>query len=109
MREVVIQSWCDVCATNGDEAAGDPFDLVWQGRDYSLDLCAEHAETIHEFERLLADHGQPNRSKPKSVRRKIVEPAADGSYVCPECGKPCASAQGLGAHRRSHGRRVAKA
>lgn len=111
MREVVIQSWCDVCAAEGKETAGSPFDLSWGDKQFAVDLCADHAKPVHEVERILTAHGQPIRpkGKPYPITRgrkpPIVERSASGLWECPECGKPCSSAQGLGAHRRSHGRR----
>lgn len=134
MREVVIQSWCDECAAAGEDVVGDPFDLPWQGRDYSLDLCEAHAAPFVEVQRLIDTYGQagPRPDRPKRSGRPkrdalVVERAErrepspehgkfspdslaalqpDGTYQCPNCERAFANPQGLGSHRaKSHGYR----
>jgi hypothetical protein len=127
MREVVIQSWCDECAAAGEDVVGDPFDLPWQGRDYSLDLCEAHAGPFFEVQRLIDAYGQagPRRGRPKkdapAARAERREPSPergkfspdtltalrqDGTYQCPSCERAFANPQGLGSHRaKSHGHR----
>jgi hypothetical protein len=127
MREVVIQSWCDECAAAGEDVVGDPIDINWLGRDYSLDLCEEHGTAFAEVQRLIDAYGQagPRRSKKDApaARPERRDPSPehgkfspdsmaalqqDGTYQCPSCERTFTNPQGLGSHRaKSHGYRRA--
>ena len=108
MREVVIQSWCDECAANGFDVQGDPIDIEWKGREYSFDLCEEHAGPFREVEQLLTTHGHvTKKTKTKTKKHSNVGGTEyesyrtdDGAFQCPECTRTSPTAQGLSAHRR---------
>ena len=109
MREVVIQSWCDECAANGEDIQGEPIDIEWKGREYSLDLCDDHAQPFREVERLIAAYGYVAK-KPSPKPKKHNNTAGteypsfkteDGIYQCPDCARTSVTPQGLSAHRRN--------
>ena len=119
MRKVVIESWCDECATEGTENRGEPIDITWRNREVALDLCEKHAEPFREVERLIETYGhQRKRATPTprvqptssstgltpSGRSKVlptVNSKGEKTWVCPTCGFIAKNAQGLGAHRRT--------
>jgi len=115
MREVVIQSWCDECAALNEDVIGEPIDINWKGREYSLDLCEEHAAPFDEVHRLIVTYGHVTSSRPKTTTTKSNGNTSrknpsdayltpDGQYQCPECERVIGNAQGLGAHRtKAHG------
>lgn len=59
----------------------------------------EARRVFEELERSAAEEPVP-AANPAPARR----PRRDEPIACPECGKVCASPQGLGAHRRQHTR-----
>jgi hypothetical protein len=111
MREVVIQSWCDECASTDTSTIGEAIDIHWNGRDYSLDLCEKHAAPFHDVDRLISTYAHPQgkRPAPKKVSgqahssgsgKSAVHRLPNGYYQCPECERTFNNAQGWGSHRR---------
>jgi uncharacterized C2H2 Zn-finger protein len=104
-REIVVQSWCDVCLKRNDVRTP----ATWSGEitigsTRQLDLCDEHAEPVRSMVEILDDYGTSTEPPRRRRRRRTDDDA--GTLPCPECGKTFATPQGLGAHRsRSHGYR----
>lgn len=109
MQLVQVQNVCDQCYVD-DGRRVDVAETVTVGFGtgrYELDLCTVHAETFNQFQSFTESHGRQlkrrHRERATATPRES-QPATDDSAFCPECGKRCASQQGLTAHRRiGHG------
>jgi hypothetical protein len=105
-RELVIQAWCDRCAT--DEGKQIPATLsrtitLDHQEALEVDLCDEHRQPVDELLQLLETCGR----KPAPVRepRAPGNTAPKGVFNC-ACGKTFDTAQGIAMHRmRTHGYR----
>ena len=114
--ELITRTWCDLCtALLSDDVKQaavtwrfgfNPPDERW--RWVEIDLCDDHvSSTVHDMMELVTKHGRegalPKRGSGRPPGRTMPATAA-GEFVCPECGQPTRTKQGLGTHRsRIHG------
>jgi uncharacterized C2H2 Zn-finger protein len=127
-RELVIQSWCDVCLAADTKTAVTVSEVVRLGTAAAvqLDLCADHAAPVVAVRELLT-YGTPPDDTPPPAARDDTCPICGRNYLnrgsltahvrqvhhttmsavrgkpaaavtCPVCGRTFAANQGLASH-----------
>lgn len=101
-QELVINTWCDVCAADGQREPGEPVTVSIDGHPPRLlDLCERDRKTyVAPLAELLESLGRRVDGKP--ARRPVAPSAVTGSgdATCIICGHPAPNASALGGHLR---------
>ena len=111
MKQVVVESYCDLHPEPGQVPATD--EVTFEGR--LLDVCAEHKVVVDDAIKALADlfaSGVPVNqiAKAPTPRKKVGRPAqelkeSEAWRTCPECKYVTPTRSALGQHvKQQHGK-----
>jgi ribosomal protein L37AE/L43A len=92
MKEVVIQSWCDVCASeNGRARADTVYRIGIDGPPHDIDLCLQHEAVVADLARPLSvtPTVTPKPGRPPKASLSSSGPGDSPSVrtACRICGK----------------------
>jgi predicted RNA-binding Zn-ribbon protein involved in translation (DUF1610 family) len=110
--ELVIKSWCDVCAETGKQVEGESLTVAaGEVPPFDIELCPKHAKPLAEAVTALAPLGRPVGTGvpkvPGKAPRKQARADMPNRVSCPECGEVRPSLASMRAHLHEHGKSLA--
>jgi hypothetical protein len=100
-KELVVQTWCDVCARKGERSPGEEVSLAPLGSPMQVDACTGHRYEITDAIGLLVSYAY--RPDTDAAPRKATF-TDSGPQPCPVCEKVVSNKGSLSSHvRRMHG------
>jgi C2H2-type zinc finger protein len=100
-RELVVQTWCDICAASGYRSPASGVSLAALGSPRLVDTCDEHKEQVDKAIDFLFVYSYLPDTDATPRKATFTD---SGPQPCPVCEKVMTSKGSLSSHvRRIHG------